>query len=79
MHRRIQIEKSEKIALFATFPILSLGEYEYTNYYRKVIFEYHVDTITEFQRRMDDNFFSGHLSITMVIGVRPLIEFGQNG
>ena len=73
MHRCIQIEKSEKIELSITFPILSLGRYEYTNNNGKVMFEYHVDIIPEFQKIMADNFFGGNLSVPMRVGVRPLI------
>ena len=57
MHRWIQIEKSEKIYLSITFRIIYLGGYEYTDNHRKVMFEYHVDTIPDFQKRMTDNLF----------------------
>ena len=57
MHRWIQVEKSENIELSITFPILSLGGYDCTNNNGKVMFEYHVDTIPEFQKRMTDNLF----------------------
>ena len=77
MHRWIQIENLEKIELSIIFTILFLGGYEYTDNYIKVMFEYHVDTISEFQKRMDNNFFGGNMSVTMGVGVRPLIAFGQ--
>ena len=69
MHRWIQIENSEKIELSIMFPILSLGGCEYNGNYGKVMFEYHVDTIPKFQKRMTDKVFSGNLSITMGVGV----------
>ena len=55
------------------FSYLSLGRYEYTDNNGKVMFEYHVDTITEFQKIMDDNFFVVNLRVTMGVGVLPLI------
>ena len=73
MHIWIQIEKSKNIDLYITFCIIYLGRYEYTNNYRKVIFEYHVDTIPDFQKTMTDNFFVENLSVTMGLGVQPLI------
>ena len=51
------------------FPILSLDGYEYTDNYGKVMFDYHVDTIPEFQKKMADNFFGRNLSVTMGVGV----------
>ena len=78
MHRWIQIDNPEKIELSITFPILYLGGYEYTNNDGKFMFEYHVDTIPEFQKIMADNFFGGKLIATIVVGVQPLIAFGQD-
>ena len=76
MHIWIQIQKWEKIELSITFPILSLGGYEYTDNNIKVMFEYHVDTIPEFQKIMADNVFGVNMSVTMGVGVWPLIAFG---
>ena len=56
VYRWIQIEKSEKIELSITFPILSLGGYD-------------VDTIPELQKILADNFFSVNLSVTAGVGV----------
>ena len=72
MHRWIQVEKSKNIELSITFPILSLGGYEYTKNDGKLMLEYHVNIIPELKKRMTNNFFGIDLSVTMGLGVRPL-------
>ena len=69
MHRWIQIYKSEKIELSIMFPILYLGGYNYTDNNGKVVFEYHVDTIPEFQKIMADKLFGVNMGVTMGLGV----------
>ena len=69
MHRWIQIENSEKIELSIMFPILYLGGYNYTDNNGKVVFEYHVDTIPEFQKIMADKLFGVNMGVTMGLGV----------
>ena len=78
IHRWIQIDKSENIELSISFPILSLGRYEYTENDGKVLFEYHVDTIPEFQKIISDNFSGGNLIVTMGLVVQPLIASEQD-
>ena len=60
------------------FPILYLGGYNYTDNNGKVVFEYHVDTIPEFQKIMADKLFGVNMGVTMGLGVWPLTEFGQD-
>jgi len=78
-HRWIQIKKSEMLHLSKQYPVLLQVGCEYVNKETDVeMVEYHVDTIPEFQTRMENVKFGGNLSVRIPPGVKPIIIIGQD-
>ena len=78
MHRWVQIPLSESISLAESGKIIKNSGYMYTDESGTEMVEYHIDTLPEFQIRMDKEKFGGNLSVRKNVNEKPLIIFGHD-
>ena len=78
MHRWIQIPLSESTEMVESGKLIKDSGYKYVDGTGIEMVEYHVDTLDDFQIRMNKTKYGGNLSIRKDPNDKPLIIFGHD-